>query len=122
MILRIISIIWIRRSPKAERSEKILTDQTELKPAYLSISKAKVKVKQFQRQPKKIQESDEILQEEDKEYLIIQNVDHHSDAVVNKTIKKDVNKHSTKCAGDNLDKSTNFIFDGSEKKDWSQKY
>ena len=36
---------------------KILTDQAELKWASISISKAMVK--QFQRQPKKIQESDE---------------------------------------------------------------
>ena len=42
-------------------------DQTELKLAYVSISKAKAM--QFQRQPKKIQESDKILKEEDKEYL-----------------------------------------------------
>ena len=40
------------------------TYQTESKSAYLSISKEKVK--QFQRQPMKIQESDEKLQEEDK--------------------------------------------------------
>ena len=40
------------------------TDQTESKSAYLSISKAKVI--QFQRQPKKIQESDKNMQEEGK--------------------------------------------------------
>ena len=45
-----------------------------------------------------------------------QNVDHYSDVVVNKIIEKDVGKHSTKCAGDNLDKSAEFIFDDSEKK------
>ena len=56
------------------------------------------------------------LQEEDKEYLRKQNVDYHSDGVVNKTIVKDVGKHSTKCAGDNLDKSAEFIFDGREEK------
>ena len=36
--------------------------------------------------------SDENLQEEDIEYLRNQNVDHHSNAVVNKIIKIDVNK------------------------------
>ena len=61
-------------------------DQTESKYAYLSKSKAKAK--QFQRQPKKIQESDEKLQEEDKEYLIKQNVDHRSDAVSKKNFWK----------------------------------
>ena len=61
-------------------------DQTELKSAYVSISKTMVM--QFQRQPKKIQESDKKLKEEDKEYLRKQNVDHHSYAVVNKTIEK----------------------------------
>ena len=50
---------------------------------------------QFQRQPNKIEESNEKLQEEDKEYLRKQNVDYHSDAVVNKTKEKDVCKHST---------------------------
>ena len=54
------------------------------KSTYLSISKAKAK--QFHRQSKKIYESDEKLQEEDKEYL--KNVDHHSNAVANKTIEK----------------------------------
>ena len=44
------------------------------------------------------------------------NVNHHSDEVVNKTIKNDVSKHSAKCAGDNLDKSTELIFDNSEEK------
>ena len=57
------------------------TGKTESKSAYLSISKAKGK--QFQKQPKKIQESDEKLQEENKEYLIKHNFDHHSDAVAN---------------------------------------
>ena len=90
------------------------TDQTESKSAYLCISKTKAK--QFQRQQKKKQESDEKLQEEVKEYLRKQNVVHHSDAVVNKTIEKDVGKHWTKCAGDNIDKSAEFIFDGSEEK------
>ena len=61
-------------------------DKTESKSAYLS--KFKAKAKQFQRQPKKIQESDEKLQEEDKAYLIKQNVDHHSDAVSKKLLKK----------------------------------
>ena len=89
-------------------------DQTESKSAYLSISKAKAK--QFQKQPKKIQESDEKLQEEDKEYLIKQNFDHHSDVVSNKIIKKDVDKHLTNYAGDNLNKSFEFIFDDSEEK------
>ena len=56
------------------------------------------------------------MQEEDKEYLRKQNVDHHSDEVVNKTIEKDVGKHSTKSAGDNLDKSFDFIFYDSEEK------
>ena len=32
----------------------------------------------------------------------------------NKTIEKYVGKHWTKCAGDNLDKSADFIFDNSE--------
>ena len=54
-------------------------NQTESKSTYLSISK--VKAKQFQKQPKKIKESDEKLQEKDKEYLIKQNVYHNSDAV-----------------------------------------
>ena len=68
---------------------------------YLSISKAK----QFQKQPKKIQESDKNLQEDDKEYLRKQNVDLHSDGVVNKIISKDVGKYLNKCSGDNIDKS-----------------
>ena len=89
-------------------------DQTESKSAYLSISKAKAK--QFQKQPKRIQESDEKLLEEDKEYLIKQNVDHHSDAVSNKTIEKDVGKHLIKYIGENLNKSSEFIFDDSEEK------
>ena len=33
-----------------------------------------------------------------------------------KTIEKDVGKHLTKHAGDNLDKSSEFIVDDSEKK------
>ena len=45
--------------------------------------------KQFQRQPKKIQETNENLQEEDKKYLINQNVDLFTDWVVNKIIEKD---------------------------------
>ena len=45
---------------KSKRSIKM---PTESKSAYLSISKAKAK--KFQRQPKKIQESVEKLQEED---------------------------------------------------------
>ena len=97
---------------KAKRSKKIPTDKTESKSAYLSISKAKAK--QFQKKPKKIQESK--LQEENKEYLIKHNCDHHSDAVANKTIEKDVDKHSNKYAGDNLDKSDEFIYDDSEEK------
>ena len=92
---------------KTKRCKKMPTDQTEPKSAYLSISKAKAK--QFQRQPKKIQKSDENLQEEAKEYLR-KNVDHHSNGVVNKTISKDVYKNSIKCARDNLDKSAEFIF------------
>ena len=51
-----------------------------------------------------------------KEYLRKQNVDHHSDEVINKTIKKDVGKHSTKCAGDNLNESAEFILNDSEEK------
>ena len=43
------------------------TDQTESKSVNLSMFKTKAK--QFQRQLKKIQESDEELQEEEKEYL-----------------------------------------------------
>ena len=62
------------------------TIQTESKSAYLSISKAKVK--QFQRQPMKIQLSDVKLQEDYKEYLGKQNFDHNFDTVANKTIKK----------------------------------
>ena len=62
------------------------TDQTESKSTYVFIFKAKVM--QFQRQPNKIEESNKKLQEEDKEYLRKQNVDHHSYAVVNKTIEK----------------------------------
>ena len=53
---------------------------------------------------------------EDKEYLIKQNANHHCDEVVNKTIEKDVDKNSTKCTGDNLDKFSEFIFDNSEEK------
>ena len=68
---------------------------TESKSAYLSISKAKTK--QFQRQLEKIHESDEKLQEEDKEYLRKQNVDHHSYWVVNKTIEKDVKNNQQMC-------------------------
>ena len=37
-----------------------------------------------------------------KEYLREQNVHHHIDEVANNTIEKDVGKHSTKCAGNNL--------------------
>ena len=48
--------------------------------------------------------------------MIKQNANHHSDEVVNKTIEKDVDKHSTKCTGDNLDKFAEFIFDNSEEK------
>ena len=44
-----------------------------------------------------------------------QNVDHHSDAAANKNIIKDVGIHLTKSAGDNLDKSAEFIFDDNEK-------
>ena len=55
------------------------------------------------------------LQEEDKEYLR-KNVDHHSDAVANKTIEKDVGKHSTKCEQEIQDRSDEFIFDDSEEK------
>ena len=61
--------------------------KTESKSSYLSISK--VKVKQFQKQPKKIQELDKKLQKEDKEYLRKLNVDYHSNEIVNKTIQKD---------------------------------
>ena len=46
--------------------------------------------------------------------MIKQNVNHHSDEVVNKTIEKDVGKHSNKSTGDNLDKFDEFIFDNSE--------
>ena len=53
---------------------------------YLLISKAK----QFSRQPKKIQESDENMQEQDKEYLIKQNADLLTNGLVNKTIEEDV--------------------------------
>ena len=56
------------------------------------------------------------MQEEDEEYLNKQNFDHHSDKVVNKTIKKDISKHPTKCSRDNLDKSAEFIFDESKEK------
>ena len=49
-----------------------------------------------------MQGSDENLQEEDKEYLRKQSVDNHSGRVVNKIIGKDVGKHSTKRAGDNI--------------------
>ena len=48
--------------------------------------------------------------------MIKQNVNYHSDEVVNKTIEKDVGKNSTKCTGGNLDKFTEFIFDNSEEK------
>ena len=44
------------------------------------------------------------MQEEDKEYLRKQNVDHHSDGVVNKTIERNVEKHLTKCGGNSSDK------------------
>ena len=59
------------------------------------------------------------MKEEDKEYLRKQNVDHYSDEVVNKSIKKDVDKHSTNCSGDNIDKSVVFIFDDTKEKNWS---
>ena len=62
---------------------------------------------------KKIQESNENLQEEDKEYLRKQNVDLLTDGVINKIIEKDVDKISTKCTRVNLDKSAEFIFDDS---------
>ena len=45
-----------------------------------------MKVKQFQRQPKKIHKLDENLQEEDIEYLRKQNVDLLTEGVVNKMI------------------------------------
>ena len=45
-----------------------------------------------------------------------QNVNLLSNGVVNKTIKKDISKHSTKCAGKNIDKSAEFIYDDSEEK------
>ena len=56
----------------------------------LFISKAKAK--QFQRQPNKIQESNENLQEKDKKYTRKQNVDFFIDWVVNKIIEKDADK------------------------------
>ena len=48
--------------------------------------------RQFQNQPKKIQKTNENLQEEDKEYLRKQNVDLFTDWVVNKIIEKDADK------------------------------
>ena len=48
--------------------------------------------------------------------MIKLNVNHYCDEVVNKTIEKDVDKHSTKCTKDNLDKFAEFIFDNSEEK------
>ena len=51
-----------------------------------------MKAKEFQRQPKKIQETNENLQEEDKKYLRKQIVDLLTDGVVNKIIEKDVDK------------------------------
>ena len=45
-----------------------------------------------------------------------QNIDYYFDEFVNKIIKKEVRKHSTKCAGDNLDKTSEFIFDDNEEK------
>ena len=56
----------------------------------LFISKAKAK--QFQNQPKKIQKTNENLQEEDKKYTRKQNVDLFTDWVVNKIIEKDADK------------------------------
>ena len=56
----------------------------------LFISKAKAK--QFQRQPKKIQKTNENLQEEDKKYTRKQNVDLFTDWVVIKIIEKDADK------------------------------
>ena len=56
----------------------------------LFISKAKAK--QFQRQPKKIQKTNENLQEEDKKYTRKQNVDLFTDWIVNKIIEKDADK------------------------------
>ena len=44
------------------------------------------------RDNKKIQESNENLQEEDKEYLNKQNIDLLTDGIVNKIIEKDVDK------------------------------
>ena len=57
----------------------------------LFISKAKAK--QFQRQPKKIQKTNENLREEDKKYTRKQNVDLFTDWVVNKIIEKDADKN-----------------------------
>ena len=48
--------------------------------------------------------------------MINQNVNHKCDEVVNKTIEKDVDIHSTNCTGDNRDKFAEFIFDNSEEK------
>ena len=56
----------------------------------LFISKAKAK--QFQRQPKKIQKTNENLQEEDKKYTSKRDVDLFTDWVVNKIIEKDADK------------------------------
>ena len=58
MTLMMLGILWLRRS-HIKHGKKMATYQTESKYAYLSISKEKVK--QFQRQPKEIQESDENL-------------------------------------------------------------
>ena len=45
-----------------------------------------------------------------------QNVDHHSDAVVNQTIEKDVGKYSTKFSGDNINKYAEFIIDDNKER------
>ena len=60
-------------------------------------------------------ESDENLQEKDKEYMRKQNVNHHSDELEIK-LSKDVGKHSTKCAGGNIHKSAEYIFGDREEK------
>ena len=45
-----------------------------------------------------------------------QNYDLFTDWVVNKIMKKQLTKFSTKCTRDNLDRSVEFIFDNSEEK------
>ena len=101
-------ILWLRRSLKKQsvvkRCQNIKQNQNQYIYPYLL---RRYTISETAKENRGIRLKN--LQEEDKEYLRKQNVDHHSDGVVNKTIKKDVRKYSTLFAGDNLDKSAEFI-------------